>query len=276
MTTNGQARKHLQFIDLTILSSMIATLLCSCSSNLSPVVDPNQAAGVENQQHVETAAEKIKREEEEKEKDKHRIAESATEQLMTKHSAISYRTWRQQFSRSGNTRFSLQLQDAIAARKGEPVVLVAGVVDLFRKGSRKYLRCEDAYGTNVLLVCDDSVVKIILDSPIDDDGIGAGEAYAIVARLRGVSLTYEQNRTAKINDIPFNELDLTPLTDGTVEIGGTEEVTDTVKADAYIDEGAWYPKLIILGECVDAVRLVGVDREDVPQFSEEFPKKIAK
>ncbi len=196
-------------------------------------------------------------------------AETKIEELATKTGAIPDRKWREQFSKWGVNRYSIEVQDAVNALKGRPIVIAATMVDLFRSGGKHYIICADAYGHHFLLTCSEEIVKAILSKPFDEESFGIRETYAVVAKLKRVEITYDRTRRVELGEIAFHELEFSVYGD---EVEADDE-DDFVKTDAEenaeIKEGILFPELCIKGECLEASFLEGIDKAELSFFYDQ-------
>lgn len=245
-------------LPLTLLLLIFFSVSCS---RKAPVEEPETTAEVE-----EDFSAKYERER----KATRLAAETKIDELATKNGAIPDRKWREQFSKYGVNRYSIEVQDAVAALKGRPIVIVATMVDLFRSGGKHYMICADAYGHHFLLTCSEEIAKAILSKPFNEESFGMRETYAVVAKLKRVEITYDQSRRVELGEIAFHELEFSVYGD---EVEADDE-DDFVKTDAEenaeIKEGILFPELCIKGECVEASFLEGIDQTELSLFYDQI------
>ena len=137
----------------------------------------------------------------------------------------------------GDPDFTLEVQERIDSLRGQQVILVVNVVDVYRVGATYRIVCQNILNHMFILDCNKETADLIIEVAKTDEVFWNG-TFAIVAKLKDSKVAYERLRHAEV-------------------VYEREESYEDSEAE--LREEGLYPKVYVTGQSIWAAHIRGFD-----------------
>ncbi|QDV42032.1 hypothetical protein Enr13x_18750 [Stieleria neptunia] len=137
----------------------------------------------------------------------------------------------------GNPDFTLEEQERIDSHRGQQVILLVDIVDIYRVGTTYRIVCQNIMDHMFILDSDKNTVDSIIEVAKTDD-VFWNRTFAIVAELAASKVAYERLRHAEV-------------------VYEAEEWYEDSEAE--LREEGLHPTVYVTGQCVRTVHIPGFD-----------------